>query len=144
VVDVIAHSLGCSLIYAIGRGLERRTPPPVNWGQSKKWHRLGTFVALDGALHGLRPFAQSEWNPNGESMRELLTETEGGVPVTTICLGTALAGEKLTLVIESSRSTGAGRANELGRRSWCGRALRLQQPYRRGDEWRQLNRWQPP
>ena len=78
VVDVIAHSLGCSLIYAIGRGLERRTPPPVNWGQPKKWHRLGTFVALDGALHGLRPFAQGEWNPNGEFMRELLTETEGG------------------------------------------------------------------
>lgn len=77
VVDVIAHSLGCSLIYAIGRGLERRTTP-ISWGQSKRWHRLGTFVALDGAFHGLSLFSQDEWGRNGEFMQELLTETEGG------------------------------------------------------------------
>jgi pimeloyl-ACP methyl ester carboxylesterase len=77
VVDVVAHSLGCSLIYAIGRGLERR-PTPISWGQSKRWHRLGTFVALDGAFHGLSLFSQDEWGRNGEFMRELLTETEGG------------------------------------------------------------------
>ena len=77
VVDGIAHSLGCSLIYAICRGLEKRARP-ISWGESKKWHRLGTFVALDGAFHGLSPFSQDEWGRNGEFMRELLTETEGG------------------------------------------------------------------
>jgi pimeloyl-ACP methyl ester carboxylesterase len=55
VVDVIAHSLGCSLVYAICRGLEKRQPPPVNFNQPKQWQRLGTLVALAGAFHGLSP-----------------------------------------------------------------------------------------
>jgi hypothetical protein len=79
VVDVIAHSLGCSLVYAICRGLEKRVPPPVNFNQPKRWHRVGTFVALAGAFHGLRPpLATGEWVPGGEFMAELLAETEGG------------------------------------------------------------------
>ena len=77
VVDVIAHSLGCSLIYAICRGLERRTAP-IDWGQPKKWQRLGTFVALAGAFHGLGNGGLGEWQTGGEFMNELLTETLGG------------------------------------------------------------------
>jgi hypothetical protein len=79
VVDVIAHSLGCSLVYAICRGLEKRPPPPVNFNQPKRWQRVGTFVALAGAFHGLGPgLATGEWVPAGEFMTELLGETEGG------------------------------------------------------------------
>jgi hypothetical protein len=79
VVDVITHSLGCSLVYAICRGLEKREPPPVNFNQPKRWHRLGTFVALAGAFHGLGPLlATGEWIPRGEFMVELLGESEGG------------------------------------------------------------------
>jgi hypothetical protein len=78
VVDVIAHSLGCSLVYAICRGLEKRVPPPVNFNQPKRWHRVGTFVALAGAFHGLGLGATGEWVPSGEFMIELLGETEGG------------------------------------------------------------------
>ena len=77
VVDVIAHSLGCSLIYAVCRGLERRTAP-IDWGQPKKWQRLGTFVALAGAFHGLGSGGLGEWRTGGEFMTELLAETLGG------------------------------------------------------------------
>jgi hypothetical protein len=52
VVDVIAHSLGCSMVYSACRGLSRQTSPIV-WDQPKRWHRIGTFVALAGAFHGL-------------------------------------------------------------------------------------------
>jgi pimeloyl-ACP methyl ester carboxylesterase len=79
VVDVVAHSLGCSLVYAICRGLEKRQPPPVNFNQPKRWPRVGTFVALAGAFHGLGPgLGTGEWVPGGEFMTELLAETEGG------------------------------------------------------------------
>ena len=64
VVDVIAHSLGCSLMYAVCRGLERRTAP-IDWGQPKKWQRLGTFVALAGAFHGLGSGGLGEWRTGG-------------------------------------------------------------------------------
>jgi len=77
VVDVIAHSLGCSLMYAVCRGLERRTAP-IGWGQPKKWQRLGTFVALAGAFHGLGSGGLGEWRTGGEFMNELLSETLGG------------------------------------------------------------------
>jgi pimeloyl-ACP methyl ester carboxylesterase len=77
VVDVIAHSLGCSLMYAVCRGLERRTAP-ISWGQPKKWQRLGTFVALAGAFHGLGSGGLGEWRTGGEFMNELLSETLGG------------------------------------------------------------------
>jgi pimeloyl-ACP methyl ester carboxylesterase len=77
VVDVIAHSLGCSLMYAVCRGLERRTAP-ISWGQPKKWQRLGTFVALAGAFHGLGSGGLGEWRTGGEFMNELLSETRGG------------------------------------------------------------------
>jgi len=78
VVDVIAHSLGCSLVYAICRGLEKRVPPPVNFTEPKRWNRLGTFVALAGAFHGLRPPSGGEWVPGGEFVTGLLEETLGG------------------------------------------------------------------
>jgi pimeloyl-ACP methyl ester carboxylesterase len=78
VVDICAHSLGCSLVYAICRGLEKREPPPVNFNQPKKWHRVGTFVALAGAFHGLGANASGEWKPGGEFMRALLEENLGG------------------------------------------------------------------
>jgi pimeloyl-ACP methyl ester carboxylesterase len=77
VVDVIAHSLGCTLTYAVARGLKRQTSPIV-WDQPKKWRRLGTFVALAGAFHGLGTGSLGEWVTGGEFMRELLAETEGG------------------------------------------------------------------
>src|SRR4051794_8675926 len=77
VVAVIAHSLGCSLMYAVCRGLERRTAP-ISWGQPKKWQRLGTFVALAGAFHGLGSGGLGEWRTGGEFMNELLSETLGG------------------------------------------------------------------
>ena len=77
VVDVIAHSLGCTLTYAVARGLKRQTSPIV-WDQPKKWRRLGSFVALAGAFHGLGTGSIGEWVTGGEFMRELLTETEGG------------------------------------------------------------------
>ena len=76
VVDVIAHSLGCSLTYAVCRGLEKRTTP-VNWNQPKRWQRIGTFVALAGAFHGLGN-SVGEWQTGGEFMTELLDEDLGG------------------------------------------------------------------
>ena len=77
VVDIIAHSLGCTLAYAVFRGLERQASP-VSWGRPKKWHRVGTFVALAGAFHGLGTGSVGEWRTGGEFMNELLTETAGG------------------------------------------------------------------
>lgn len=77
VVDVIAHSLGCTLTYAVARGLKRQASPIV-WDQPKKWRRLGTFVALAGAFHGLGSGSIGEWVSGGEFMRELLAETAGG------------------------------------------------------------------
>lgn len=77
VVDVIAHSLGCSLTYAVCRGLEKK-PGPVNWNHPKKWHRVGTLVALAGAFHGLGPSSEGEWITGGEFMNELLDEELGG------------------------------------------------------------------
>ena len=76
VVDVIAHSLGCSLTYAVCRGLERRAAS-IDWGQPKRWQRLGTFVALAGAFHGLGIAGVGEWRTEGEFMNELLAETLG-------------------------------------------------------------------
>jgi pimeloyl-ACP methyl ester carboxylesterase len=77
VVDVIAHSLGCTLTYAVARGLQRQTSPIV-WDRPKQWRRLGTFVALAGAFHGLGTGSIGEWVTGGEFMRELLAETAGG------------------------------------------------------------------
>jgi len=77
VVDVIAHSLGCSLTYSVARGLKRQNSPIV-WDQPAKWHRIGTFVALAGAFHGLGTGSIGEWRTGGEFMTELLAETLGG------------------------------------------------------------------
>src|SRR6478752_2663932 len=77
VVDVIAHSLGCSLTYSVARGLKRQNAPIV-WDQPAKWHRIGTFVALAGAFHGLGTGSIGEWRTGGEFMNELLAETDGG------------------------------------------------------------------
>jgi len=77
VVDVVAHSLGCSLMYAVFRGLDRRTAP-VTWNQPKKWNRVGTFVSLAGAFHGLGTGSIGEWRTGGEFMTELRAETQGG------------------------------------------------------------------
>ena len=60
VVDVIAHSLGCSLTYALARGLKRQTSPIV-WDRPKMWRRFGTFVSLAGAFHGLGTGSLGEW-----------------------------------------------------------------------------------
>lgn len=80
VVDVIAHSLGCSLAYAIFRGLRKsRQGTQVQFDdQLKRWNRVGTFVALAGAFHGLGPSAVGEWESDGPFMRGLLAETAGG------------------------------------------------------------------
>ena len=77
VVDVIAHSLGCTLMYSVFRGLDRQTTP-ISWDQPKKWARVGTFVSLAGAFHGLGTGSIGEWRTGGEFMNELLAETEGG------------------------------------------------------------------
>ena len=77
VVDIIAHSLGCTLMYAVFRGLDRQTAP-ITWNQPKKWARVGTFVSLAGAFHGLGSGSIGEWRTGGEFMNELLDETEGG------------------------------------------------------------------
>jgi hypothetical protein len=80
VVDIIAHSLGCSLAYAIFRGLRKpRQGTQVKFDdQLKRWNKLGTFVALAGAFHGLGPNAIGEWESDGAFMRGLLAETAGG------------------------------------------------------------------
>lgn len=77
VVDVIAHSLGCTLTYALARGLAPQAAPIV-WDRPPAWRRLGTFVALAGAFHGLGAGSVGEWATGGEFMRELLAETAGG------------------------------------------------------------------
>ena len=77
VVDVIAHSLGCTLTYALARGLAPQSAPIV-WDRPPAWRRLGTFVALAGAFHGLGSGSVGEWATGGEFMRELLAETAGG------------------------------------------------------------------
>ncbi len=80
VVDIIAHSLGCSLAYAIFRGLRKpRQGTQVQFDdQLKRWNKVGTFVALAGAFHGLGPFAVGEWESDGPFMRGLLAEMAGG------------------------------------------------------------------
>jgi pimeloyl-ACP methyl ester carboxylesterase len=78
VVDVVAHSLGCSLAYAIFRGLRRQRDPVEFDDQLKRWNRVGTFVALAGAFHGLGPFSVGEWETDGAFMTRLLVETGGG------------------------------------------------------------------
>jgi pimeloyl-ACP methyl ester carboxylesterase len=77
VVDIIAHSLGCTLAYSILRGLRKQTGPWMtswSWDQPKKWRRVGTFVALAGAFRGLSDQFIGEWVPDREFMNELLTE----------------------------------------------------------------------
>jgi hypothetical protein len=64
-------------MYSVFRGLERQASP-VSWGQPKKWNRVGTFVSLAGAFHGLGTGSIGEWQTGGEFMNELLTETQGG------------------------------------------------------------------
>jgi Lipase (class 2) len=84
VVDFIAHSLGCTLAYAVFRGLKKQRTPVVFEDRLKRWHRVGTFVALAGAFHGLRPLISlpfpppGEWEPDGEFMSGLLAENLGG------------------------------------------------------------------
>lgn len=81
VVDIIAHSLGCTLAYSAFRGLRKQTGPFMNswsWDQPKKWHRVGTFVALAGAFRGLSDQRFGEWMPGGEFMNELLAEELAG------------------------------------------------------------------
>ncbi len=81
VVDIIAHSLGCTLAYSILRGLRKQTGPWItswSWDQPKKWHRVGTFVALAGAFRGLSDQFIGEWVPDGEFMNELLAEDLDG------------------------------------------------------------------
>ena len=78
VVDIIAHSLGCSLAYAVFRGLRKQRTPVKFDDQLKRWHRVGTFVALAGAFHGLGAFSIGEWESDGAFMRGLLAETAGG------------------------------------------------------------------
>jgi pimeloyl-ACP methyl ester carboxylesterase len=80
-VDIIAHSLGCTLAYSVFRGLQEQDAPMMNswnWNQPKKWHRVGTFIALAGAFHGLGTNSFGEWDTDGEFVRELLAETHGG------------------------------------------------------------------
>jgi pimeloyl-ACP methyl ester carboxylesterase len=77
VADIIAHSLGCTLAYSLLRGLGKQTAPWMtswSWDQPKKWHRVGTFVALAGAFRGLSDQLIGEWVPDGEFMNELLAE----------------------------------------------------------------------
>jgi pimeloyl-ACP methyl ester carboxylesterase len=84
VVDIIAHSLGCTLAYSVFRGLSKQNVPPEteitswSWNELKKWHRVGTFVALAGAFRGLQSLPgetiMGEWTPGGEFMNELLAE----------------------------------------------------------------------
>lgn len=52
----------------------------MEFDQPKKWHRVGTFVALDGAFHGLESGSSvhGEWRTDGEFMRKLLAEDIGG------------------------------------------------------------------
>jgi len=80
VVDIIAHSLGCSLAYAIFRGLRKpRQGTQVQFDdQLKRWNRVGTFVALAGGFHGLGPNAVGEWESDGSFVRGLLAEMAGG------------------------------------------------------------------
>ena len=66
VVDVIAHSLGCTLMYSGFRGLDHRSAP-IGWNQPKKWNRVGTLVALAGAFHGLGAASVGEWITGGSS-----------------------------------------------------------------------------
>jgi len=85
VVDIIAHSLGCTLAYSVFRGLSKQIEQPGteittwSWNEPKKWHRVGTFVALAGAFHGLQSrfpeeTIKGEWKPDGDFMKQLLKE----------------------------------------------------------------------
>lgn len=77
VVDIVAHSLGCTLAYSVFRGLGKETEEAGTtswtWDEPKKWHRVGTFVALAGAFHGLKDY-KGEWTPGGEFVKGLLAE----------------------------------------------------------------------
>ena len=77
-LDIVAHSLGCTLAYAIFRGLKKQAVQVQFDEQLKRWHKVGTFVALAGAFHGLGPFSIGEWETDGAFMRGLLAEKSGG------------------------------------------------------------------
>src|SRR5215207_5935337 len=77
-LDIVAHSLGCTLAYAIFRGLKKQALQVQFDEQAKRWHKVGTFVALAGAFHGLGPFSIGEWETDGAFMRGLLAEKSGG------------------------------------------------------------------
>jgi pimeloyl-ACP methyl ester carboxylesterase len=106
VVDVIAHSLGCSLMYAVFRGLDRQGTP--TWNQPKRWHRVGTFVSLAGAFHGLGTGSIGEWRTGGEFMTELLAETEGGGGETPFDTGSPLTPPPLPHTISYFCGVAAG------------------------------------
>jgi len=99
VVDIISHSLGCTLAYAIFRGLKQGTP--LEFNQPKKWHRVGTFVALAGAFHGLGPVGGGEWkaSPGGAFMKDLLAENLGSS--VNICL-LSLTSQQVTDINQSN------------------------------------------
>jgi hypothetical protein len=64
-------------MYSVFRGPAHRGAP-IGWNQPKKWNRVGTFVSLAGAFHGLGAASVGEWVTGGEFMNELLAETVGG------------------------------------------------------------------
>jgi pimeloyl-ACP methyl ester carboxylesterase len=70
-VDIIAHSLGCTLAYSVFRGLSKQGTFD---DELKRWNRVGTFVALAGAFRGLTSHSRGEWVPNGEFIDELRAE----------------------------------------------------------------------
>lgn len=107
VVDVIAHSLGCTLTYALARGLAPQAAPIV-WDRPPAWRRLGTFVALAGAFHGLGPGSVGEWVTGGEFMRELLAETAGGGGQTPFGAGDPPTGGPVPHAITYFCGTAAG------------------------------------
>jgi hypothetical protein len=59
-------------------GLRRQTAPIEFDDQLKRWNRVGTFVALAGAFHGLGPSSVGEWESDGAFMTRLMAETAGG------------------------------------------------------------------
>ncbi len=74
-------------MYSVFRGLDRGIP--IGWNQPKKWNRVGTFVSLAGAFHGLGTASVGEWVTGGEFMTELLAETAGGGGETPYRTGTS-------------------------------------------------------
>jgi pimeloyl-ACP methyl ester carboxylesterase len=69
-IDIIAHSLGCTMTEGYLRGL-KSTKPQVDFdNDNHRFDSVSTVICLAGALHGITESSQAEFRPSGEFMKD--------------------------------------------------------------------------